>query len=415
MQNIHSFSNLRKETQLKEMIDEQNHNFDFYALIVAAGKGQRFGHDIPKQYHEIVPGLTVLRQTINQFITHPHCKGVKVVIHPDDYPFYESSIKGIDILDFSSGGEDRRSSVYNGLKDLSNLKSEDIILIHDAARPLVQKADIDELLKALAAHEAATLCHGLSDTILHKDGSSIDRDQLLASQTPQAFRYKTIISAHKNNPDAQVTDDAGLVRQSGGHVEFIQGSRLNFKITTQDDLIMARAILNNTGSETRTGMGFDVHAFDDTQTDTIRLGGIDIPFDKKLKGHSDADVALHTITDALLGAIGAGDIGVHFPPSDATYKDMDSSTFLKKAAELIEKKQGNITNIDLTIICEAPKIGPYAPKMRQRIAEICNISADRINIKATTTERLGFTGRKEGIAAQAIATVTIPIATTGDP
>lgn len=408
MQNIHSFSNLRKETQPKEMIQEQKQTLGFYALIVAAGKGQRFEHDIPKQYHEIKPGLSVLRQTINQFIRHPHCKGIKAVINPYDQHLYETAVDGLDILDLSNGGKDRKSSVYNGLKDLSYLNNEDIIFIHDAARPLVQKADIDALLKALETRDGATLCHGLSDTVLYKDGSAFDRDQLWASQTPQAFRYKTIIQAHENFQDTEATDDAGLVRQSGVHVEFAPGSRLNFKITTQDDLTMAKAILNNAEHETRTGLGFDVHAFDDAQTDNIRLGGIDIPFDRKLKGHSDADVALHTITDALLGAIGAGDIGMHFPPSDATYKDMDSSIFLKKAVELIENKEGSIINIDLTIICEKPRVGPYAPKMRQRIAEICSIAEGRINVKATTTEKLGFAGREEGIAAQAIASVRLP-------
>lgn len=383
-----------------------------YVIIPAAGSAERFGGDIPKQYLPLL-GKPVLRHVVEKFLALPYVVQICVVIRECDADLYHDAVLGLDTVSYVIGSNDRKLSVYSGLNSFSKVKKTDKILIHDAARPCVCWDDIQAVIDALDTHKAATLSHGVFDTVMDiENENTIDRSQLKAIQTPQGFHFGVLMAAHeKFKDDNNFTDDAGLVIANGGTVHFVNGGRENIKITTQDDMNMAQAIMGTQISlETRSGQGFDVHAFDyDVQSDVIRLGGIDIPHDHPLKGHSDADVALHTITDALLGGIGQGDIGQHFPPSDDQWKGKDSSYFLEEAVGMMKEAGGKLINVDLTVICEAPKLTAYRDAMRARIAEIMNCGESRVNVKATTTEKLGFTGRKEGIAAQALVNVTLPV------
>jgi len=281
-----------------------------------------------------------------------------------------------------------------------------VVLVHDAARIFASRDEIQAVIHAAAKNKAATLAMPIADTLKYKNADYVDRTDLWAIQTPQGFHYNILKTAHEN-ATMTGTDDTSLVNAIGYPPALVEGSRRNFKITTEDDLMQARQqILSQ--NETRTGQGFDVHAFDTSSKGPLTLCGIDIAHTHKLKGHSDADVALHTITDALLGALGAGDIGIHFPPTDPQWKGYDSAHFLRHAVNMLDQTGGAINNIDLTIICEAPKLMAYRAAMEENLANICQISAARVNVKATTTETLGFTGRGEGIAAQAIVTITVP-------
>lgn len=380
----------------------------FYAVIVAGGSGTRFGAELPKQY-QTIGGKPMILRTIEAFQQCDGLQGICVVIGADHQSLFES-IRTVNV-DFCTGGDTRNQSVFNGLKFFSKLEPEDVILIHDAARPFVSPALIKEAAQTARTNKACTLATRVIDTLKYESGAYVDRDNLWQIQTPQAFHYGLIKQAHEQaheqaSPDTQWTDDTSMVEALGHKVHFIESSTDNFKITTSDDLKKAERMLST--YETRTGTGFDVHAFDtETAADSVRIGGIDIPHGKKLKGHSDADVALHTITDALLGAIGEGDIGLHFPPSDDQWKGKDSAFFLQKAVDMLGDKDGKIVNIDLTIICEAPKLGAYRDQIRARVAEICAVDRSRVNIKGTTTEKLGFTGRGEGIAAQAVVNVKV--------
>jgi len=379
----------------------------FTLLIAAAGSGARIGGDVPKQYMEI-GGKAILRHTLDKFLEMDGLKEVRVIINPEHEGLYRKSVHGLNIGYFISGAKTRKDSIYNGLKALSNKKHKDIVLIHDAARPFFDAQDVRMLLETLQAYKAASLSCSNPNTLFDSSANGyVDRSNMRSILTPQGFHYGTIMAAHEKYLGSDdFTDDTALVKAMGEHVEFINSYAHNFKITTTDDLAMAEALLNNKRTTTRTGLGFDVHAFALEPSQNIRLGGIDIPHSKSLKGHSDADVVLHTITDALLGAVAAGDIGDHFPPSNNDFKNMDSAVFLKKAAEIVANKGGEIINIDVTIMCEAPKIGPHKERMQQRIAEILDVAVDKISIKATTTEKLGFTGRGEGIAAQAVVNVS---------
>ncbi|MGN7438418.1 MAG: bifunctional 2-C-methyl-D-erythritol 4-phosphate cytidylyltransferase/2-C-methyl-D-erythritol 2,4-cyclodiphosphate synthase [Alcanivorax sp.] len=382
----------------------------FHIIIVAAGSGRRLSSDMPKQYLTL-GGVAILRRTLDVFQKHDALGTVCVVINPDHKVYYENAVRGMDGIKLCHGGETRQQSVNNGLKELA-CDADDIVLIHDAARPFLRLTDIDSVLYAMERYDAASLAVPVADTLRYANEEGIandpvSRDHLWAMQTPQAFKYKTIIKAHESyKDDATFTDDTQMVSAMGVDVKLVRAGKHNFKITTQEDLHMAERMLS---TEVRTGMGFDVHAFDEADDVTsIRLCGVDIPFDRKLKGHSDADVGLHTITDAILGAIGEGDIGQHFPPSNNDFKDMDSAIFLEKAMELLRTAGGKLINVDVTMICERPKIGDHKDAIILRIAEILGVSPRRVNIKATTTEKLGFTGRKEGIAAQAVVSVEMP-------
>jgi 2-C-methyl-D-erythritol 4-phosphate cytidylyltransferase/2-C-methyl-D-erythritol 2,4-cyclodiphosphate synthase len=378
-----------------------------FAVIVAAGRGSRFGGPLPKQYAGL-KGSAVLRATVLAFLRYRSPVAVLVVIHPDDRALYDQAVAGLALLPPVHGGATRQESVRLGLEAV-NASPDDIVMIHDAARPLLDPRIIDRAILALQSGDAALVAIPVRDTIKRGEATQVaatlDRRDLWRAQTPQAFRYGKIMAAHRAATGLDLTDDAAVAETAGMNVELVMGSEDNFKITTADDLDRANR-LAGTDYEFRTGQGFDVHQL--VEGDHVWINGIRIPHTAKLLGHSDADVGLHALTDAVLGAIGAGDIGSHFPPGDARWRGADSSKFLAHAAGLVTEKGGRITHCDVTIICERPKIGPHRAAMVARIAEILGVEPGRVSVKATTTEELGFTGRREGIAAQAVATVRLP-------
>lgn len=369
------------------------------AVIVAAGIGVRVGGVVPKQYRK-VGGEPVLHKTARAFALHPEVSAVQVVVNPEHKGFYEQALSGLNILPPVKGGMLRQDSVLSGLKALEPLRP-DIVLIHDAARAFVSAKLISRVIKAVETTRAGAVpALPVADTLKQEaDGAAVktvDRTGLWLAQTPQGFPFPDILAAHRTVKGGNFTDDAGMAEAAGLKVLLVEGEKDNIKLTHPEDF-KAR------GVDVRTGSGFDVHAFE--PGDHVMLCGVKIPHDRKLKGHSDADAGLHAITDALLGAIGAGDIGDHFPPSDSKWKNAPSEIFLKHAAKLVRDQGGEILNVDLTLICEAPKIGPHRQAMRRSVATILGIEAARVSVKATTTESLGFTGRGEGLAAQAVATV----------
>lgn len=388
---------------------EKTSNF-FTLLVVAAGHGSRLGGDMPKQYQN-VHGTPLLRHTLLAFLEHPSLINIQVIIAEGQEDLYKQATEGLPkLLSPVLGGDTRQQSVANGLKSLS-LTKEDIVFIHDAARPCVSHDEINSLLGTLENSRAATLCTPANETLRKNNGDVlgdiVDRNHIVHIQTPQAFHYGDILQAHIKFADAQHTDDSSLATAAGIDVAVVNGSRSNIKLTYQEDMAMLDKLLAPPMLIPRTAMGFDVHAFGEAAP-VIRIGGIDIPHTHKLAGHSDADVALHAITDAVYGLMADGDIGSHFPPSNNDFKNMDSAIFLKSAIDSLITAKGIITLIDVTIICEAPKIGPHREAIRTRIADICGIDKGKVSVKATTTEQLGFTGRREGIAAQAIVTGLFP-------
>ena len=377
------------------------------ALVVAAGRGTRMSGNVPKQYRQLA-GQAVLRRTLNAFVSHPAISRVCPVIHRDDTESFTAASLGLDLDAPIHGGETRQDSVRLGLEHLAHSGAPDRVLIHDGARPFVPASLIDQVIGSLDRAEATIPALDVHDTLKRMDGSQIgetvERAGLVRAQTPQGFHFKSILEAHRAFAELSLTDDAAVAEKFGINVMTVPGVEENIKITRDEDLERA-AFWLQAKRETRVGSGFDVHKFDTGKN--VRLGGIDIPHDQSLAGHSDADVALHALTDALLGALGDGDIGAHFPPSDAQWQGADSSQFLKHAHDLLLERGGQLTHADLTIICERPKIGPHRGAMRTRIAEIMGVAEGRISVKATTTEGLGFTGRAEGIAAQATVTVSV--------
>ena len=369
------------------------------AIIVAAGKGARAGGATPKQFASLA-GVPLVEYSRKALERHPRIDRVIVVVAPDQADIVPGA--------YPIGGGTRRESVANALEALSD---SDVgrVLIHDAARPFIAAEVIDRLLDALDDHEGAVPAIPVPDTLARADyllGEGVSRDGVVRIQTPQAFRIAALRDAHARWPaETDATDDAGMVRQMGYDVMIVEGSAALEKITYPADFAAAEARLAGE-METRTASGFDVHRLETGEE--LWLGGVRIPHTKGLSGHSDADVALHALTDALLGTIAAGDIGTHFPPSDPQWKGADSAQFLQHAASMIAQRQGRIDFVDLTLMCEMPKIGPYRAAMQARIATLLALDVTRVSIKATTTERLGFTGRGEGIAAQAIATVRVP-------
>jgi len=387
---------------------EMEHNTFTAALVVAAGRGQRFGGVLPKQYTALA-GKAVLHHTVSALLAHPHIDLVRCVIHPNDQDLYDVAVQGLDLLPPVFGGAERQDSVRLGLESLSNL-SVDKVLIHDGARPFVSFDVIDGVLGALDQHPGAIPALAVADTLKRgqdaKITETVSRAKLYRAQTPQGFHLIDVLEAHQKFIGTEFTDDAQLFESLGLDVVLTQGSFDNFKITTGDDLMRAERLIA-TRFETRIGSGFDAHRFDNGTF--VTLNGVEIPHEFGLKGHSDADVALHALTDALLGTIGAGDIGLHFPPSDKQWKGATSDRFVQHAAKLVRERGGEIVNVDVTIICEAPKIGPHRDLMVKKIATILNVDQDRVSVKATTTEGMGFPGRKEGIAAQAMASVRLPL------
>lgn len=396
------------------------------ALIVAAGRGTRASAPgtadapgaPPKQY-ALLSGRPVLAHSVAAFAAEPSISSILVVIHPDDRPAYDASVPPdtSGLLAPVHGGATRQDSVRLGLEALAD-RAPEAVLIHDAARPFVTPDLARRVLAALETHPAAIAAEPLADT-LKRDagdgtiGATLPRTGLWKAQTPQGFRYREILALHRRAAAEgrhDFTDDAALAEWAGLPVALVPASGRNFKITTPEDMAMAEQLLTPKDAlvEPRTGTGFDVHAF--CPGDHVWLAGVRIAHDRALAAHSDGDAPLHALTDALLGAIGDGDIGQHFPPSDPAWKGAPSRLFVEDAARRIAARGGRVANVDLTILCEAPRIGPHRDAMRAAIADMLSIDVSRVAVKATTTERLGFTGRGEGIAALATATVLLPVA-----
>lgn len=367
------------------------------ALIVAAGSGSRVGGELPKQYRKLA-GKALLAHAIDH-LSHPRIDAIQIVIGVGQEAAYAEAVGARVLPSPIIGGASRRESVANGLAALGDAE---FVLIHDAARPFLPAAVIDRLLDVLAAHDGAIPALPVVDTLTNRAGEAVDREALVRVQTPQAFHLDALRAAHAAWTGAEPTDDAQVARAAGLDVVLVEGDPALEKLTWEADFARAEAARLTP----RTGTGFDVHAFG--PGDHVWLGGINIPHGRGLQGHSDADVALHALTDALLGAIAAGDIGDHFPPSDPQWRGASSSLFLEHARDLVSAAGGRIAHADVTIICEAPRIGPHRDAMRQLVAGLLRVPVSRISVKATTTERLGFTGRGEGIAAQAVATVMVP-------
>ncbi len=373
------------------------------AILVAAGRGTRAGDGPPKQYRPL-GGVAVLRRSVNALLAHKRVALVQVVIHPDDLSLYNDAMRGAGprVLPPVYGGETRAKSVQHGLRALAPHGPDDV-LIHDAARPFLSLAVIDGVLAGLQTHAGAFPALPVVDALWHGDHGLAkapqDRTGLFRAQTPQGFDFSTIVQAHESG-GIDAPDDVTLTHGLGIDVAITQGDPANYKLTTAADFTRASKELQ---MDVRTGNGFDVHAFE--PGDHVTLCGVRIQHNQRLKGHSDADVAMHAITDALFGALAEGDIGQWFPPSDPQWKGAASEIFLQKAVERVAERGFTLTHIDCTIICEQPKIGPHAADMRARIAHLSGIDPGRVSVKATTSERLGFTGRSEGIAATATATL----------
>lgn len=376
-------------------------------LVVAAGRGRRFGGDIPKQYLDL-NGRPVLRHGLARFASHPAIAAVRVVIHPDDADLYGAAAQGLALLPPVHGGATRQDSVRLGLESLSEL-APDLVLIHDGARPFVDGDVIAGVISALENHDGAIPAIAVADTLKRgRNGlieTTVERANLWRAQTPQGFHYAKILDAHRRASGTELTDDAAVAEAAGLSVALTPGHESNVKITTTQDLIRIPPPTSRSGLCV-TGNGFDVHRFE--AGDHVWLCGVKVPHTQGLEGHSDADVALHALTDAVLGAIGSGDIGTHFPPTDAQWRGASSDRFLAHAVHLVQALGARLVHVDVTVICERPKLGPHRCAMRARLAEILELPQDRVSLKATTTEGLGFTGRREGIAAQATATVWIP-------
>jgi 2-C-methyl-D-erythritol 4-phosphate cytidylyltransferase / 2-C-methyl-D-erythritol 2,4-cyclodiphosphate synthase len=378
------------------------------ALIVAAGRGSRFGGAGPKQYAPL-GGRPLLRYCLERFRGHPGISSVQAVIHADDHALYAEATAGLDLPPPAIGGTTRQESVRRGLEHIAGQVPERV-LIHDAARPFVDDGMIDRVLAALTSAPGAIAALAVTDTLKRgidgRVGGTVPRDGLWRAQTPQGFRFAEILAAHRASAGAEMTDDAAVAERAGLAVALVEGAAENVKITTSEDLIRAERWLAAHQDETRVGTGFDVHRF--APGDHVMLCGVRVAHDAGLLGHSDADVGLHALTDAILGAIAAGDIGSHFPPGDDRWRGAESTVFLRHAAALVAARGGRIAHVDVTLICERPKVGPHRAAMTTRIAQVLKIDSQRVSIKATTTEGLGFTGRGEGIAAQATATIRLP-------
>lgn len=373
------------------------------ALIVAAGKGERLGGGLPKQYRSL-GGKPVLRWAVEAILRHPRVDEVQVVIAEGQESLAQQALEGLRVGGYIRGGDTRDRSVRNGLDAVASPS----VLVHDAARPFCPPAVVDRLLRALPDYQGAVPVVPVADTLARAGElleQPIDRTGAVRVQTPQVFDTAALVAAYQVWQGPPPTDEASVVRAAGMTVAAVPGDALLDKITSEADWVRAEQLLQ-ARLVVRTGLGFDVHAFGGAGP--MMLGGICVPHERGLHGHSDADVVLHAITDALLGAAALGDIGEHFPPSNLKWKDASSDRFLRHAAELIRTAGGLVDQVDCTVICEAPRIGPYRAAMRSRIAEILGIGDGQVSVKATTTERLGFTGRGEGIAAQAIATIRLP-------
>jgi 2-C-methyl-D-erythritol 4-phosphate cytidylyltransferase / 2-C-methyl-D-erythritol 2,4-cyclodiphosphate synthase len=391
------------------------HMVSVCALIVAAGRGSRFGGTMPKQYLAL-GGSSVLRHAVAAFAEHPRVGDVLVAIRPEDQALFDNAVAGLRLLPPVAGGPTRQDSVRLGLEALASRHPERV-LIHDGARPFPDQALIDRVIDGLDAAQAAIPCLPLRDTIKRAIGgmieATIDRSALWRAQTPQGFHFDAVLAAHRALAGRALTDDAAVAEAAGLAQLLVAGSEDNLKVTTREDLTAAERLITARQIDVRVGQGFDAHGF--VPGDHIWICGIKIPHDASLAGHSDADVGLHAVTDAVLGAISAGDIGMHFPPGDPQWRGAASDQFLQHAADLVRARGGAIAAVDVTIICERPKIGPHRSAMIERVAAILGLAPDRVSVKATTTDGLGFAGRGEGVAAQAIATVRLPLPPPSPP
>jgi 2-C-methyl-D-erythritol 4-phosphate cytidylyltransferase/2-C-methyl-D-erythritol 2,4-cyclodiphosphate synthase len=387
------------------------------ALIVAAGRGSRAGEGLPKQYRTI-GGRPVLARTLEVFLAHPRIDAAVTAIHPDDADLYAAAVEDLDrskILPPAHGGATRQESVLNGLKALES-QGAGLVLVHDAARPFVTAGLIDRAIAAAEASGAAIPGTPVTDTVKIVDeraqvAATPERRLLRAVQTPQAFAFEILLKIHRQAAEQDLfsfTDDAALVEWAGRPVAVFDGDPANIKLTHPADFIEAERRLGGASMTliSRMGTGFDVHAFG--EGDHVWLGGLKVPHTRGVLAHSDGDVILHALTDALLGALADGDIGTHFPPSDPQWRGASSDRFLAYAAERVRAQGGVIDHLDATLLCEAPRLGPHREAMRARIADIAGVRVGQVSLKATTTEKLGFTGRSEGIAAQAAATIRLP-------
>jgi len=385
-------------------------------IIVAAGRGHRFGGEMPKQYLE-VHQQPLVRHAVQAFLDHPAIDLILPVIHPDDADILANAMGGLDYLEPVAGGAARQDSVRNGLEGLAS-SAPDYVLVHDAARPMVAPALIDRVIEALQDTSGVIPGIAVVDTLKRADDDGIitdtvSRDGLWRAQTPQGFKYADLLAAHRSAIGQELTDDAAVMEASGYRVAVVLGDENNIKVTTPDDLMRMEEIMSDDSAQAklvrspsfRIGSGYDVHKLG--PGDHVTLCGVEITSERALIGHSDADVALHAVTDAVFGAIADGDIGSHFPPTDSQWRGASSDQFLAYACERMRERGFELSNIDLTIICEKPKIGPHRDAMRARLAEIAQIDVSCVSVKATTTERLGFTGRGEGIAAEAVIIIEI--------
>ena len=375
-------------------------------LLVAAGSGSRAGGGPPKQYRRL-GGKPVLAHAVDR-LRRAGIPDIQVVIGAGQEELYEDAVAGLSLPPPVIGGPERRISVKNGLEALAAQGPVRTVLIHDSARPVLAATTVERLLAALDTRPGAVPVLAVVDTLAQAGltlGDVAPRAGLVRVQTPQAFRFTAILDAHRRWSGGEATDDAQIARAAGHEVASVPGDTRLEKLTYEEDFERAERLLA-ASLVTRTGLGFDVHAFGPGAS--LRLGGVEIPFERGLIGHSDADVVLHAVTDALLGGAGEGDIGIHFPPSDPQWRGAASSRFVEHAMGLIAARGGRVDHVDVTVICEAPKIGPHRDSIRARLATLLRLPAARVSVKATTTERLGFTGRGEGIAAQAIATLRLP-------
>ncbi len=392
-------------------------------LIVAAGRGRRVGGPLPKQYRNLV-GQSVLAHTIAAFANLDKIDSVRVVIHPNDEALYQETVSGLEeglkskVLTPVNGGKTRQDSVRLGLESLEQ-DAPSAVLIHDGARPLVTNEIIIRTLDALAENVGAIAALPMSDSIKRTDEDSeyiagdVARAGLWRAQTPQTFRFPEILAAHRAAEGDDATDDAAIAEQHGLRIAVVAGEEQNIKITTESDMARAEQLLSHgspaTGSvwRVKVGMGYDVHRFAESGNGLF-ICGVRVPFEMGVVSHSDGDVALHALVDAILGALGEDDIGVHFPPSDEKWRGVPSDIFVAHALKLLTKRGGVLDHIDITVICERPKLKDHRVAMRDRLASLLGLPGNAVSLKATTTEKLGFTGRSEGIAAQAVATLRVP-------
>jgi 2-C-methyl-D-erythritol 4-phosphate cytidylyltransferase/2-C-methyl-D-erythritol 2,4-cyclodiphosphate synthase len=382
------------------------------AIVVAAGQGLRAGGDVPKQFRR-VGGETILRRTLARFLEVPEIGAIQPVTRPQDQALVAQALSGLAVRPPVPGGSMRQDSVRAGLKALEAL-APDIVLIHDAARPFASTALITRAIDTTRRTGAAIPGIAVADTVKGVDGDggvieTLDRSRLRLIQTPQGFTFAPLLAAHRRaaaEGRTDFTDDAALAEWAGMRVTVFAGEPGNIKMTNPEDFVRIEAMQAAQLGDVRVGSGIDVHAFG--PGDHVMIGGVRIAHTQALTGHSDADVGLHALVDAILGALADGDIGTHFPPSDPQWKGASSDRFFTYALDRLKQRGGMVAHLDLNIVCEAPKIGPHRDAIRGNIARLAGIDASRVAIKATTSEKLGFTGRSEGIVAYATATIRLP-------